>query len=139
MLGLGPVHVYFNDLGDPYDPAAAEAAPPPAPLIAAAVHDRFEDSASSDDGIAMDDDLSFVNGSATHGGVHAFAYKMLRLIHGGRKATYRLQDQLQAWAARCDKTTDRAVQDAIATGFVLAAGGRGWLQAGDISPTLLQL
>ena len=71
--------------------------------------------------------------------LHEFAYRMLRLIRGGRKAAYRLQDQLQAWAARCDKTTDRAVQDAIATGFVLAAGGGEWLQAGGISPTLLQL
>jgi hypothetical protein len=73
----------------------------------------------------MDDDLSFVKGSVTHGDVHAFAYKMLHLIRGGRKAAYRLQDQLQAWAARCDKTTDRAVQDAIATGFVLDVGGGG--------------
>jgi hypothetical protein len=135
---IGPVHVYLNDLGGPHDPAAAEAAPPPAPVLAAAVRDRFEDSASSDD--VMDDDLSFVKGSATHGDVHEFAYRMLRLIRGGRKAAYRLQDQLQAWAARCDKTTDRAVQEAIATGFVLDAGGGGeWLQAGGISPTLLQL
>ena len=44
---LGPVHVYYNDLGEPYDPAAAETEPPPAPLIAAAVQDYFEDSASS--------------------------------------------------------------------------------------------
>ena len=50
---------------------------------------------------------------------------MLRLIRGGRKASYRLQDQLQAWAARCGKTTDRAVQTAIADGFALAAGGGG--------------
>jgi hypothetical protein len=106
-------------------------------VLAAAVRDRFEDSASSDD--VMDDDLSFVKGSATHGDVHEFAYRMLRLIRGGRKAAYRLQDQLQAWAARCDKTTDRAVQEAIATGFVLDAGGGEWLQAGGISPTLLQL
>ena len=124
-IDLGPVHVYFNDLGDPYDPAAAEAAPPPAPLIAAAVHDCFGDSASSDDDLTMDDDLSFVKGSATHGDVHDFAYKMLRLIRGGRKAAYRLQDQLQAWAARCDKTTDRAIQTAIASGFRLAADGGG--------------
>ena len=74
----------------------------------------------------MDDDLSFVKGSATtHGDVHDFSYKMLKLIRGGRKRAYRLPDQLQAWAARCDKTTDRAVQTAIATGFVLAAGGGG--------------
>ena len=73
----------------------------------------------------MDDDLSFVKGSATHGDVHDFAYKMLRLIRGGRKAAYRLQDQLQAWAARCDKTTDRAIQTAIASGFRLAADGGG--------------
>ena len=119
------MHVHFNDLGEPYDPAAAEAAPPPAPLIAAAVHDCFGDSASSDDDEPMDDDLSFVKGSATHGDVHDFAYKMLSLIRGGRKASYRLQDQLQAWAARCDKTTDRAVQTAITTGFALAAGGGG--------------
>ena len=30
---LGPAHVYFNDLGEPYDPAAAEAAPPPAQTV----------------------------------------------------------------------------------------------------------
>ena len=123
---LGPVHVYYSDLGEPYDPAAAETEPPPAPLIAAAVHDCFEDSASSsDDDATMDDDLSFVKGSATHGDVHDFSYRMLRLIRGGRKAAYRLPDQLQAWAVRCDKTTDRAVQTAIATGFVLAVGGGG--------------
>ena len=51
------------------DPAAAEGqAPPPAPLIAAAVHDCFGDSASSSSGDApMNDTLSFVKGSATHG------------------------------------------------------------------------
>jgi hypothetical protein len=124
-------------LGDPYDPAAAEAAPPPTPLIATAVHDRFEDSPSSDD--VMDDDLSFVKGSATHGDVHAFAYEMLHLIHGGRKAAYRLQDQLQAWAARCDKTTDRAIQAAIASGFCLVADGGGWSLADGILRTLTQL
>ena len=64
---------------------------------------------------------------------------MLKLIRGGRKAAYRLPGQLQAWAARCDKTTDRAVQTVIATGFVLAARGGEWLQGGDTSPTLLQL
>ena len=123
---LGPIHVHFNDLGDPYDPAAPELAQPlPDPLIAAALHDRFGDSASSSDDAPMDDDLSFVKGSATHGDVHDFSYKMLRLIRGGRKASYRLHDQLQAWASRCDKTTDRAVQTAITTGFVLAAGGGG--------------
>jgi hypothetical protein len=113
------VHIHYNDLGEPYDPAAPELAQPlPAPLIAAALHDCFGDSASSsDDDRPMDDDLSFVKGSATHGDVHDFSYKMLRLIRGGRKAAYRLPDQLQAWAARCDKTTDRAVQVAIATGF----------------------
>jgi hypothetical protein len=73
----------------------------------------------------MDDDLSFVKGSATHGDVHDFCYRMLRLIRGGHKAAYRLQDQQQAWAARCDKTTDRAIQTAIAAGFSLAAGGGG--------------
>ena len=83
---IGPVPVYLNDLGAPHDPAAAEAAPPPAPLLAAAVRDRFEDGASSDD--VMDDDLSFVKGSATHGDVHEFAYRMLRLIRGGRIHTY---------------------------------------------------
>ena len=138
-VDLGPVHVYFNDLGDPYDPAAAEAAPPPAPLIAAAVHDCFGDSASSDDDLTMDDDLSFVKGSATHGDVHDFAYKMLRLIRGGRKAAYRLQDQLQALAARCDKTTDRAMQTAIASGFRLAADGGDWSLADGILRTLTQL
>ena len=124
--GLEAVHIHFNDLGEPYDPAAPELAHPlPAPLIAAAIHDCFGDSASSDDDAAMDDDLSFIKGSATHGDVHDFSYKMLKLIRGGRKASYRLQDQLQAWAARCDKTTDRAIQTAIAAGFSLAAGG-GW-------------
>ena len=87
----------------------------------------------------MDDDISFVKGSATQGDVHDFAYKMLRLIRGGRKAAYRLPDQLKAWAARCDKTTDRAAQTAIATGFARPLGGGGWLQGGDTSPTLLQL
>ena len=91
---LEAVHIHFNDLGEPYDPAAAEGAPPPAPLaplIAAAVHDCFGDSASSSsDDAHMDDDLSFVKGSATHGDVHEFAYEMLRLIRGGRKASYRL-------------------------------------------------
>jgi hypothetical protein len=84
--------VYSNDLGEPYDPAATEGqTPPPAPLLAAVVHDCFEDSASSSgDDATMDDDLSFVKGSATHGDVHDFAYKMLRLIRGGRKASYRL-------------------------------------------------
>ena len=122
--GLETVHIHFDDLGEPYDPAAPEGqAPPPAPVIAAAVHDCFGDSASSSSDEPMDDDLSFVKGSATHGDVHDFAYRMLRLIRGGRKAAYRLPDQLQAWAARCDKTTNRTVQTAIATGFVLAAGG----------------
>ena len=107
---IGPVHIHYNDLGEPYDLAR----PLPAPLIAAAEHDRFGDSASSDDDAIMDDDLSFIKGSATHGDVHEFSYKMLRLIRGGRKAAYRLPNQLQAWAARCDKTTDRAVQVAIA-------------------------
>ena len=124
--GIGPVHVQYNVLGEPHDPAAAEGqTPPPGPLIAAALHDCFGDSASSSDDEPMDDDLSFVKGSATHGDVHDFSYRMLRLIRGGRKAAYRLPDQLQAWAARCDKTTDRAVQTAIATDFVLAAGGGG--------------
>ena len=125
--GPEAVHIHFNDLGDPYDPAATEGhAPPPAPLIAAAVHDCFGDSASSsDDDEPMDDDLSFVKDSATHGDVHDFSYRMLKLIRGGRKASHRLQDQLQAWAARCDKTTDRAVQEAIATGFLLPAAGGG--------------
>ena len=73
------------------------------------MHDCFEDSASSSPSDAtMDDDLSLVKGSATHGDVHEFSYRMLRLIRGGHKASYRLHDQLQAWAARCDKTTDRA-------------------------------
>ena len=118
---LEAVHIHFNDLGEPYDHA-----PPPAPLIAVAAHDCFGDSASSsDDDGPMDDDLSFVKGSATHGDVHDFAYKMLKLIRGGRKASYRLQDQVQAWAARCDKTTDRAVQNALTAGFALAAGGGG--------------
>ena len=89
------------------------------------LHDCFGDSASSDDDEPMDDDLSFVKGSATHGDVHDFSYRMLRLIRGGRKAAYRLQDQLQAWAARCDKTTDRAVQTAISDGFSLALMGGG--------------
>ena len=112
------MHIHYNDLGEPYDPAAPELAQPlPAPLIAAALHDCFGDSASSDDDAAMDDDLSFVKGSATHGDVHDFSYKMLRLIRGGRKASYRLHDQLQAWAARCDKTTDAIVQRAISHGF----------------------
>ena len=119
----------YNDLGEPYDPAEPELAHPlPAPLIAAAEHDRFGDSASSSDDAVMDDKLSFVKGSATQGDVHKFAYEMLKLIRGGRKAAYRLPNQLQAWAARCDKTTDRAVQVAIATGFNLPHG-MGWSEA----------
>ena len=84
---LGPIHVRSNDLGEPYDAAAAEVNPSPAPLLAAAVHDCFGDSASSSsDEAHMDDTLS-------HGDVHKFAYDMLRLIRGGRKASYRLADQ----------------------------------------------
>ena len=121
------MHVQYNVLGEPHDPAAAEGqTPPPAPSIAAALYDCFGDSASSSEDKPMDDDLSFVKGSATHGDVHDFCYRMLRLIRGGRKAPYRLQDQLQAWAARCDRTTDRAIQTAITAGFSLAAGGGGW-------------
>ena len=73
----------------------------------------------------MDDDLSFVKGSATHGDVHDFSYRKLRLIRGGRNAAYRLQDQLQAWAAWCDKTTDLATQTAFTAGFSLSAGEAG--------------
>ena len=107
------MHIHFNDLGEPYDPAAPEGqTPPPAPLIAAAVHDCFGDSTSDDDDEPMDDDLTFVKGCATHGDVHDFACRMLQFIRGGRKAAYRLPDQLQpeAWAARCDKTTQRVCQ-----------------------------
>ena len=106
--GIGPVHVHYNDLGEPHDPTAPEGqAQPPASLISAALHDCFGNSASDDDDEPMDDDLSFVKGD-----VHDFSYRMLKLIRGGRKAAYRLPDQLQAWAARCDKTTD-----AISCGF----------------------
>ena len=59
---IGPVHDHYNDLGEPHDPAAPEGQ---APLIAAALYDCFGDSASSDDDEPMDDDLSFVKGSAT--------------------------------------------------------------------------
>jgi hypothetical protein len=55
--------------------------------------------------------------------VRKFAYDMLRLIRGGRKASYRLLDQLQAWASRCDKTTYRTIQDALTAGFELPHGG----------------
>ena len=69
---LEAVHIHFNDLGEPWSTA-----PPPAPLIAVAAHDCFGDSASSsDDDGPMDDDLSFVKGSATHGDVHDFAYNL---------------------------------------------------------------
>ena len=61
--------------------------------------------------------------------MHDFSYRMLRLIRGDRKAAYRLQDQLQAWVARCDKTTDRAIRTAITAGFSLAAGGGGLVAA----------
>ena len=67
------------------------------------------DSDSSDGDAAMDDDLSFIKCSATHGDVHEFSYKMPKLIRGGHKAAYTLSDQLQAWAARCDKTSARTV------------------------------
>jgi hypothetical protein len=114
------VHIHFNDLGDPYDPATEVGTPLPTllPVDPGSLHDCFGDSASSDDE-PMDElnDLSFVKGSATHGDVHDFCYKMLKLIRGGRKAACRLQDQMQAWAAQCDKTTDRAVQVAIARGL----------------------
>ena len=51
---------------------------------------------------------------------------MLRLIRGGRKAVYRLPDQLQAWAARCDKTTDATIQRAISRDFrTTPVGARG--------------
>ena len=120
------MHIHYNDLGEPYDPAAPELAQPlPAPLIAAALHDCFSGSASSDDDELMDDDLSFVKGSATHGDVHNFSYRMLRLIRGGRKAAYKLSDQLQAWAARCGKTTDATIQRAISHGFRATPIGGG--------------
>lgn len=134
---LGPAHIYFNDLGDPHDPAAAEAAPPPAHTVDhGPPHDRFGDSASSDDDLAMEDTLSFVKGSATHGDVHKFAYDMLRFIRGGRKASYRLQDQLQAWASRCDKTTYRAIQTALTAGFRVPVGGGGRLYFTDADAAL---
>ena len=63
---IDPVHIHYNDLIEPYDPAAPELAQPlPAPLIAAALHDCFGDSASSDDDEPMDDDLSFVMATST--------------------------------------------------------------------------
>ena len=128
---LGPVHIRYNDLGEPYDPAEEVGIPVPTlqPVDLSSLHDRFGDSASSSDDAPMDDDLSFVKGSATHGDVHDFCYKMLRLIRGGQKAAYRLPDQLQAWSPRCDKITDRTVQAAIAEGFIIPLGGGGWLQA----------
>ena len=64
------------------------------PVGPSSLHDRFGDSAPSGEDSAMGEDLSFVKGSATHGDVHKFAYDMLRLIRGRRKASYRLPDQL---------------------------------------------
>ena len=79
-----------------------------------------DDSGSSSDDDAMDDTLRFVKGSATHGDVHHFSYEMLRLIRGGRKAGYKLPEQIQAWAARCDKGIDKKIQVAIIHGFAAA-------------------
>ena len=110
----GPVHTYFNELGAPYDPAAPEDIEPPA---ARPLHDRWGDCASSSDCDMETDSLQFIRGSATHGDVHDFSYAMTRLIRGGRKASYSLHDQLQAWSAHCDKSTDREIQVAIAEGF----------------------
>jgi hypothetical protein len=121
---IGPVHVQYNVIGGPHDPAAAEGQTPQ-PVDPSSLHDCFGDSASSSGDEPMDDNLSFVNGSATHGDVHDFCYRMLRLIRGGRKAAYRLQDQLQAWAARCDKTTDRVIPPPNPPGVPHAPGGGG--------------
>ena len=110
----GPVHIHFNELGEPYDPAAPEDIEPPA----ARPHDRWGDCASSSDCDMETDSLQFVRGSAIHGDVHDFSYAMTRLIRGGRKASYSLHDQLQAWSAHCDKTTDMQIQVAIAEGFL---------------------
>ena len=84
------------------------------------------DSDSTSDCDAMEDTLRFVKGSATQGDVHHFSYEMLRIIRGGRKAAYKLPEQLQAWAARCDKGTDRKIQVAITDGFSAAQLEGGW-------------
>ena len=122
VLVLEPLAAQPNATSAPIAAAAPIAAPP----VAAAPHDCFGDSASSSDDDAMDDTLRFVKGSATQGDVHEFAYEMLRLIRGGRKASYRLPEQIQAWAARCDKGTDKKIQEAITDGFAAAQleGGR---------------
>ena len=72
--GLEAVHIHFNDLGEPYDPAAEVGIPVPTlqPVDPSSLHNRFGDSASSDGDATMDEDLSFVKGSATHGDVHNF-------------------------------------------------------------------
>ena len=88
----GPVHIHFNELGDPIEHVTPIAAPTAALPVGAAPHDRFGDSASSSDDVPMEDTLQFVKGSATQGDVHVFAYEMLRLIRGGRKAAYRLTE-----------------------------------------------
>ena len=121
------MHIHYNDFGEPYDPAEEDGIPVLAlqPVDPSSLHDRLGDSASDDDDAPMDDDLSFVKGSATHGDVHDFSYRMLRLIRGGRKASYRLHDQLQAWVARCDKTTDAIIQRAISHGFRTSPIGVG--------------
>ena len=64
--GLKAVHAHFNDLGKPYDPATEVGIPVLTllPLDPSSLHDRFGDSASSDDNTAMNDALSFVKGSA---------------------------------------------------------------------------
>ena len=91
--GLEAVHIHFNDLGEPYDPAAEVGIPVPTlqPVDPSSLHDRFGDSASSDDDAAMDNDLSFIKGSATHGDVHEFSYHGTRcsssFVAGARPRT----------------------------------------------------
>ena len=87
---LGPVHIHFNELGEPIEHATPIAAPIAALPVAAVSHDCFDDRAPSSDGEPMGDDIQFVKGSATHGDVHDFCYRMLRMIRGGRNASYPL-------------------------------------------------
>ena len=54
---LEPVHIHFNELGEPIGHVTPIAAPIAALPVATVPHDCFGDSASSSDDEPMDDDL----------------------------------------------------------------------------------